>query len=384
MKRFAFAGALTLVLLFAAHASAATRYVDDDGRQCSQARHATIQSAINASAARDVVRVCAGRYAEQLTLPAGKPGLFVASLPARAARVVAPAGGLASHPFADFRGRRMDLVLLQGARQHFDGFRVEGPLTHRQPQDECFPTAALGVEGDGAAVNGNVLTALGDNPCSADETVDVGVHASGPGAVVDRNTVSGAAVGIVLASGVAQRNIVVGRGAGEDEPTWGIFFGSLDGSLSGSGGTVRSNDVSAAGTGVALGYNGGLVVGNHVHDNGRGVVLEDGSGGEISRNFVRRNSGDGIVAPELGNHTLGRRGLISSNQVRDNGHDGIALYGCTFGDCEGIPSHSAFRVERNSSLGNARYDCFDDGLGANTWNANVGLTDLPNVCSKPY
>jgi len=49
-------------------ADAATLVVDDDGAQCAQAAYASIQPAVDAAQPGDTVKVCAGNYAEQVTV----------------------------------------------------------------------------------------------------------------------------------------------------------------------------------------------------------------------------------------------------------------------------------------------------------------------------
>jgi parallel beta-helix repeat protein len=378
-------------LLCAASASAATRYVDDNHRQCPKANFSTIRAAIDASSADDIVRVCAGTYAEQLTLPADKPGLRVISLPARAAHLVATEG-LATHTAPDDIGPRRDLVLVLGAGQTFDDFSLKGPLTSI-PAGECTgQPSAIDIEGDDARVAGNLLTSLPDDPCATDgypSSFTIGIRVSDAGAVVDSNTIRGAAAGIqfheATVTASATRNVVVGRNALRPRslnPSWGILVGVVDGS-GGSGATVRSNYVSQASFGIDLDFGEGVVSRNRVHDNGTGILLDDGATGDISSNIVRTNRFDGIEAPPLPHHSLGRtHGLtVRSNSVIGNGHDGIAMYGCIRDDlvCDTL---TKVRLDHNVSLANRHLDCFDDGFGtSDTWRSNIGLTDRPHVCS---
>jgi len=384
MTRLLTVCALAGSLLFVTSASAATRYVDDDRAQCPQAAHATITAAIAASAAGDLVQVCPGRYREQVVLPADKPGLFLNSPGTRAAHIAAPAAGLLSHLDPDNPEAQVDLVSLNGARQHLEGFSLVGPLRPRVRADGCLSSAAVDIEGDDVVVADVAIAGLTDSPCAtAYPAPNIGVRVSGARDIVNRSAVSGAKVGVALADGfdaLVQLNRIAGRGsASVSTGISGSLLSSNAGFAQGSG-TLRNNEVSAAGRGILVEYFGGLVLTNNVHDNGTGVVIDDNTGAEIRSNVIRNNAVDGIVAPTIGSHGLGRGGLIRLNKVRDNGRDGIAIFGCSF-RC--FPASSSFRIDRNTSLGNGQWDCFDDGSGTNVWTSNVGVKDSPNVCAKP-
>ena len=387
MARFVAVSALLAALLFTSSASAATRFVDDDRRQCPQAAHTTINAAIAAAAAGDLVQVCAGRYAEQVVLPAGKPGLFLNSPATRAARIVAPAAGLVAHTPVDQGQKRLSLVRIDGARQHFEGFSVEGPLRPRVADEGCASSAAVDIEGDDVIVADVGITGLTDSPCVAMyPEPNIGIR------------ISGAATPSTAAAWRARRsawqwptrpprssrlNTIVGRGSGSE--TTGLSGSLVDHEqgYAGAAGTFRSNEVSASGTGVSLLYWDGLVLSNNLHDNGTGLIFDDGSSPEIRSNAIRHNALDGLVGASVPRFGLGKTGLIRSNQVRDNGRDGIAIFGCAWFVCGGPGATSHVRLDRNTALGNGRWDCFDDGIGDDTWTSNVGVKDSPNVCAKP-
>lgn len=370
-------------LLLASPAAAATRYVDDDRAQCPQAAHTTIGAAISAAAPGDLVQVCAGRYAEQVVLPASKPGLFLNSPATRAAHIVAPAAGLVSHTYPDESRARVDLVRLDGARQHLEGFSVDGPLRPKVPAEGCLSSAAVVLDGDDAVVADVGVAGLADSPCTTGAEPNVGVRISGWRDIVNRSAVTGAKIAIALSAGfdaLVQLNTIRGRGSASFTTGFSASLLGLDADFAGGSGTIRNNEIAAAGVGMALEYWGGLVLTNNVHDNGTGVIVGDNAGGEIRSNVISHNTGDGLLAPQIGSHSLGRSGLIRLNQVRDNGRDGIAVFGCALG-C--FPASSSFRLDRNTALGNGRWDCFDDGVGDDTWTSNIGVKDSPNVCAKP-
>lgn len=89
--------AITIALLGASAASAATLTVDDDGAQCPGAAYSKIQNAIDAAAPGDTVAVCPGNYIEGNGAP-GSNALTIA------------------HKSIDIRGAGADLVAIQPKR----------------------------------------------------------------------------------------------------------------------------------------------------------------------------------------------------------------------------------------------------------------------------
>src|SRR5437868_2021429 len=65
--------------------------VDDNGLDCPTATYTSIQAAVSAAPPGTRIRVCAGTYTEQVTIPAGKDGLLLYSTPDLAAVIKAPA-----------------------------------------------------------------------------------------------------------------------------------------------------------------------------------------------------------------------------------------------------------------------------------------------------
>jgi hypothetical protein len=381
MGRLTVVGAVIVMLAqFGSSASAATtRFVDDDHKQCPQATFTKIQAAIDASAGHDLVRVCAGRYPEQLTLPASKPALYVDSFPAGVATVAAPAAGLSSVTVPETGEPQLRLVTLLGSVQHVVGFNVSGPLRPRLAADVCATPVAIDLEGDDTVVDSNTITGLADNACTVFGYGTFGVLASALRGVVERNTIQGAATGVGVQNavtptdpgGLVERNVITGRGSAS--ASFGIFAGDPDTATFGNG-SIRSNEISAAGTGIRLQYAVGLVRGNTVHDNGTGIHVDDAAAVDVNANIVRHNAGDGVLGAPIPPHSYGTGGTVRGNDVRDNGHDGIAIYGCAL-HC--FPASSTFALDHNVSLGNAHLDCYDAWSPNDTWTANIGITDSP-------
>jgi hypothetical protein len=387
MRNFTVVGAVIVTLLqFGSSASAATtRFVDDDHKQCPQATFTKIQAAIDASAGHDLVRVCAGRYPEQLTLPASKPALYVDSFPALAATVAPPAGGLTVVPDPDAVDQHLALVTLLGSQQHVVGFNVTGPLLPRLAADVCARPVALDVRGDDSVVDGNTISNLPDSACAEFSLPrSVGVWISALRGVAERSTIRGAAIGIGLQGSVqalAERSTITGRGTASG--TYGVFLGDVDNdSYEATDASVRSNDISATGSGIRVVHGSGLVKGNTVHDNGTGIEVDDGAIVDVNANIVRHNAGDGVTSLFFGSMGYGNGGYVRGNDVRSNGHDGIAMYGCSRG-C--FPSSSDFQISGNYSQGNARFDCFDDMTSyGHVWTSNIGVTDSPATLCSPH
>jgi Right handed beta helix region len=365
----------------ASAAAVVTRYVDDDHAQCPQATFTKIQAAIDASAAHDIVRVCAGTYREQLTLPADKPALMVASLPALAAHVMAPSGGVTSQPDSDGLGSRTDLVSVLGSEQHVLGLSISGPITPRVAHDGCGIASAIADAGSNTVLDGNVLTGLSDNPCTDPNgpfptTDGIRLDYAATAAAIERSTIQGAYNGIELGDGhqvLAERNVIVGRSAGGSGS--GIEGGGIDTSL-------RSNDISAMSDGMIVYEFSGLVKGNELHGNGTGLLLGDGvSSTTIDSNIIHANRGDGLLTTGPGEMGAGSSGLIRGNDVRSNGHDGISVNGCV-SHCD--IAQSSYRLDRNISLGNGRYDCFDSVPAVDVWTNDVGVTDAPSTICSPH
>src|SRR6478672_9448042 len=116
----------------------------------------TIQSAVDAASAGDTVQVCAGSYAEQVTVPAAKTGLTVRSQPAAAATIQAPGSLPATQSSA--------IVHVDGATGvTIDGFTIRGPGT-----GSCG-TIGYGVLVDGggsATVSANHVAEIRDSSLS--------------------------------------------------------------------------------------------------------------------------------------------------------------------------------------------------------------------------
>jgi hypothetical protein len=170
-------GAIWLAAI-AAPASAATstvRYVDDNiATACHGTHFHTIQGAINASNAQDVVYVCPGTYHEQLQIDV--PGLTVQSLKFRKAHLVPPASPVFPA-----------VVEISADGAKLRGFDIRIPAGDFNPcvacatatsslATQCEPLeAAVVVLAQRVGVWGNYIDAIGDNTLSGDCGYDIGI-----------------------------------------------------------------------------------------------------------------------------------------------------------------------------------------------------------------
>ncbi len=386
-----------VALIAPAFAQGATRYVDDDGADCSQAAHTTVQGAVDAANPGDTIRVCRGTYREQVDIPEGKDNLQLRSLPqtpGAGAILKPPPSGLTlgGHPAAILSVLGPEDVVVSG-------FLIEGPLNFSDPeqlcQDHTHASAVAVPHGSARVIQNHFKNIVEDcrpyvagSGAFSGEFVGSGVHVgdvdgafdgtgSGQRTIVDRNRFDGGTLNGVfaeLALVLAQRNTIVGRGGD------GSGVG-LSGDFAEVGGSIRSNEISRMAIGISV-FNGldVLVHGNLLHHNLTGVDLSDdqGSSGEVRQNLSRRN-GTGLALDSFAGGWL-----VRDNRLLDNTGDGIFIE-------QAFPAsfQARHRLHRNRALGNGGLDCHDTTTGdetagtANIWRSNIGRTDDPNVCRAP-
>lgn len=161
-------GAIWLGAVAAPAAAAGTiRYVNNhSGGACGPNHFHTIQGAINASSAHDIVYVCPGTYHEQLTIDV--QGLTVQSLKFRKAHLVPPDA-------PDFPA--VVQITADGAKLR--GFDIQIPAGGVGPSGgvtACAPMeAAVVVLAQRVGVWGNYIDATGDATLSGDCGYDIGI-----------------------------------------------------------------------------------------------------------------------------------------------------------------------------------------------------------------
>jgi parallel beta-helix repeat protein len=337
--------------LSAGPALAAQKTVDDDGVDCPSADFTSIQAAVTAAAPGDNIRVCAGTYSEQVTIPAGKDGLKLFSSPKGAAVIKAPAA--MTDPG--------DIVYVAGARDvSIDRFVISGPLPDSLFCSTFTRTGVRIGQGGSASLADDYITEIRSaspalRGCQNGVAVLVGRRFEGEvgqaqlrddvidryqkaGVVVD-NAGSYADISQTRVQGdgpnlvIAQNGIQVSRGADAD------VFKNI----------VTDNLYSPA------------------TDSSSGLILFETSGLAIKDNYVARNDLD---IAGVGNFGPLTNSVIEKNEVLNATYDGIYMDEGTAGNT----------LSQNFLRGSAA-DCEDYSTGpgtagtANFWLKNDGTTD---------
>ena len=274
--------------------------------------YATIQSAVNAASANDVINVAPGTYTEQVTV--GKPLSLIGS----GHKTVIDATGLAHGIFVD----GYDNAGLRNVT--IAGFTVENALYEGMLVVSAYDVVIRDNEilnndtVPGAMFTG-ALTGCPDQPGSGtyetDETGDCGgaIHLVGTvNALVSGNAMSGNADGILISdeTGEARNNVIV-RNVVKDNPL--------------ECGIVLASHPPAGQTSTLPPHNGvdhntvaeNLSTGNGVQVGGSGVgMFTDGAGqGRVSDNVILRNTltNNGLGGVALHTHVGPAFGLPADN-----------------------------------------------------------------------
>lgn len=335
-----------------------TILVDDDGAQCPTATFTSIQAAVTAAAPGAEVRVCAGTYAEQVTIPAGKNGLTVRAAEALKATIKAPA--VMTDPG--------DIVRINGSTGvRLQGFKIAGPLP-----DSLFCSTLMrtGVRVDGggsATISGNQITEVRSaspslRGCQNGIAILVGRQSEGQtgNATIEGNQIETYQKGAIVVDGAGSIARIIGNRINGGGPDAQIARNGIQVSR-GATGQVTANQISgneytgpAAGTGAS------------------GIILFQLSGNvRVEANQVRAND-YGIVffGSESGV-------IVRANQSQNNTEYGIAVFAGSSGNT----------IEVNQVRGNGTLDCLDQSTGsgtagtANQWRLNSGGTSSPaRIC----
>lgn len=327
--------------------------VDDNKLDCPNAQFTSIQAAVAAASPGAMIKVCAGTYVEQVTIPAGKDDLTLYSVPDLAAVIKAPP--LMTSPKA--------IVRVEGAQNvTLRHFTITGP--GGGPCDSL--EAGVRVDSGGSAtISDNHITQIRDTPFSGCQ--------NGIGVQIGRNFENTSGSGSVVHNTI------------DNYQKGGIV---VDGQLSGpsSHADVGWNDVSGIGPTAVIAQNGiqvsrgaiATVHHNVVHDNvyspatvtGEGLLLFELSSPDVQvdHNKVYGNS-DGI-------------GLYTTNNIEvgwNSSYDN-APYDGLFADSD----TSGNLIQHNRLTNNAEFDCDDVTPGVpslNSWVQDLGYTEnKPGLC----
>ena len=369
-------GVLTGALMFvvAAPAWAATLRVSNSASPCPGATYVTIQSAVDAAASHDEVTVCAGTYAEQITISAGKDGLVLRSSSPLAAVIQAPA--TMTDPG--------DIVRINAARDvTLEGFTIAGPLPNAL-FCSLLPRTGVRVDGGGSAIirDDRLTDIRSEDPalrgCQNGIPILVGSEPEGEigSATVEHDTIeayekTGVLVDNAGSSALIVENKVTGDGPNAQIAQNGIQVSNGADAFVGNNwvsGQIYSPSPLASGL---LFYLPGRVsaVGNQVRDADFGIVTVDATAPEIRDNTVAACTAEGFDIDEETSGTTGA--LIVGNESHDNGLDGIYVSG----------SSANNDIRENHMFADRELDARDDSTGhgtagtANRWRRDRCKTD---------
>jgi hypothetical protein len=332
--------------------------VDDDHADCPNAQFTRIQDAVDAAPPGSMIKVCAGTYPEQVTIPLGKDDLTLFSVPDLAATIQAPL--LMTSPKA--------IVRVSGAQDMtLRHFTISGP--GGGPCDSL--EYGVRVDSGGSAlITDNHITAIRDTPLSGCQ--------NGVGVLIGRNSEGTSGTGTVV------HNLI------DDYQKGGVV---VDGQLSGqpSQAEVAYDEIDGVGPTAVIAQNG--------------IQVSRGAVANVHHNVVKDNvyspattTGEGILLYQDSSPQT----TVHHNDVYDNS-DGIGLYTTSNTDVAHNDSHDNVAydglfadtdtanntIEYNRLTGNAGFDCDDISVGAynapalvaNPWVQDLGYTEnRPGLC----
>ncbi|HEY0703889.1 MAG TPA: right-handed parallel beta-helix repeat-containing protein [Candidatus Acidoferrales bacterium] len=318
IKFILFAGFLVMISATVARAqgpSGPVLLVDDDRAQCPTAEFSTIQSAIDAASPGETIRVCAGTYAEQLTIQ--KTVLLTADNGV----TVIPAGVVANANGAGGDNIAAAILVKNATGVHVTGFRVDGSANGL---NECSPrlVGVLFQDASGflahnairhfrlnstlaGCQSGNaieVVTSPGSssqvtiNGNSVDDYQKNGITANeaGSSAKIEFNTVTG----IGSTNAIAQNGVQIGFGAAGT-----ITGNTVSNHLYAPCVSAAQCDTNAAGI-LIFESTGVVIASNWVGNNNIGV-FSNGDNTHVESNQISNTVAlDGVVLQSNGNVAL--------------------------------------------------------------------------------
>jgi hypothetical protein len=349
--------------------------VDDNGLDCPNAQFTTIQAAVDAATPGAMIKVCRGTYPEQVTIPTGKNGLTLFSVPDLEAVIQAPPA------MADPKA----IVRVNGAQNvTIRHFTITGP------GDGPCNSLRYGVrvdDGGSALITDNHITHIRDTPFSGCQ--------NGVGVLIGRNLECTFGFGTVVHNLIDdyQKGGVVVDGQLPDRPDCG------------GGGILAPTTAPPPVSNAEVAYNEIDGIGPTASIAQNGIQVSRGAIGNVHHNVVKDNlytlsayADEGILLFQDWQSMT----TINHNNVYDN-NDGIGLY--TTSNIEvgwnrshdNTPYDGVFAdsdtanntIEHNLLFGNDGFDCDDVSTGtynapalvANPWIQDLGYTeDRPGLC----
>ena len=292
--------------------------VDNDGLDCPNWEYLTIQSAVDAAMPGDKIKVCRGVYIEQVTIPAGKDGVTLFSVPDLQAVIKAPP--VLTDPKA--------IVRVNGAQDvTIRHFTITGP--GGGPCDSI--RYGVRVDGGGSAlITDNHITEIRDMPfsgCQNGHAVNIGRVADagiGSGTVVHNLIDKYQKTGVLVSNGGSTAEVAYNEVIGVG-PTAVIAQNGIQASA-GVVADIHHNKVSqnvyappgTVATGILLSSQPGPTRAHHndvfLNEDGIGLFTTPNGGVEISHNNSRNNLMDGIIVFDQS-----AMNLIAYNKAFENG-----------------------------------------------------------------
>lgn len=329
--------------------------VDDNMLDCPNAQFTSIQDAVTAAGPGDKIKVCRGLYIEQVTIPSGKDGLTLYSVPDLQAVIKAPPAML--NPKA--------IVRVNGAQDvTIRHFTITGP------GDGGCDSIRYGVRvdnGGSALIADNHITEVRDlldtgalSGCQNGIAVDIGrVFDNGVGSgtvvhnLIDKYQKGGVLVSNAGSSGEVAYNEVTGT------PSQTIAQNGIQVSA-GAEGNIHHNKVSLNFYGPTGTEATGIL-----------LIAEPGTT-RVHHNDVFLNEG-GISLCDVFS-----TGEVSYNNSRQNSY-GIYAYG-PVSEC----TTSNNLIAYNKAYENSVFDCDDETVPTqNRWVKDLGRTEnQPGLCKQ--
>ncbi len=323
--------------------------VDDDGVQCPEAEHSTIQSAVDAASmmnGRVIIRVCPGRYPENVVIQTERKLLIVGTGPE--VSVVTGVAGTEGPVFDVTGGGKVSIKnLIVDGESLLDGPVVWG-IRYRESSGLIFGVEVANIRNADGSSQGvgisaessgeRVSVVVAKNVVS--NVTRVGIRANGPGITLHAN--GNRVVGPSLPKVWAPNGIQISRGAR---------------------GVVVKNEIHDATSPVP--ENGG----------GSGILLFCSDSSRVRQNIVLLSDLGVVVADNAG-------ARVERNHILDSVSDGISIQrvGSFFGDpgCpDGIPV-----TENNTFFRNHVSDSGRHGLSMISFDPELGPVPTHNRVSK--
>jgi hypothetical protein len=327
----------------------------DDGLDCPNFEYLTIQSAVDAATPGDMIKVCRGTYIEQVTIPAGKDGITLFSVPALQAVIQAPP--VLADPKAIVRVSTSQDVTIRH-------FTITGP--GGGPCDSIRWGVRVDMDGS-ALITDNHITEIHDTPFSGCQ--------NGTGVLLGRNRSDISPQDVSPGSGQVVHNLIDHYQKG----------GVLVDNTGTSTGDVAYNEVT--GTPSPIIAQNGIQVSRlgraEAHHNKVSLNQYMAGGAEATGILLYNNS-----VPARAHHnevflndsgvtlwTVIANAEISYNNARNNEY-GVVAY---------APSSNNL-ITHNKAFENTVFDCRDDNPfpTTNRWVKDLGRTESqPGLCKRP-